>query len=53
MLTYFPYSHIILNIFNNIRENITGNAYFGEWSVCEQTQPVAQAGIVGISEIYY
>lgn len=53
MSAYFPYSHIILNICNNIRENITKHAYFGEWSVCEQTQPVVQTGVVAISEIYY
>lgn len=53
MSAYFPYTHIILNICNNIRENITKHAYFGEWSVCEQTQPVVQTVVVAISEIYY
>lgn len=53
MSAYFPYSHIILNICNNIHDKITGYTYFGEWDVCAQTQPVAQTCIVGISEIYY
>lgn len=53
MSAYFPYSHIILNICNNICGNITKHAYFGEWSVCEQTQPVSTTGVVAISEIYY
>ena len=53
MSAYFPYSQIILNICNNIRENITKHAYFSEWDVCEQSQLVAQSGVVGISEIYY
>ena len=53
MSTYFPYSHIILNICNNISETITKHAYFGEWSVCEQTRPVPQTGLSTISEIYY
>ena len=50
---YFPYSHIILNICNNIHENITKHPYFGEWSVCEQVEPIAHNGVVAISEIYY
>lgn len=53
MSAYFPYSHIILNICNNIHENITKHTYFGEWGVCEQVQPVAQTCVVGIGEIYY
>ena len=53
MTAYFPYSQIILNICNNIRENITKYAYFGEWSVCEQAQTESQTGVVAISEIYY
>lgn len=53
MTAYFPYSHIILSICNNICENITKHAYFGEWSVCEQAESVAPTGVVAISEIYY
>lgn len=53
MSTYFPYSHIILNICNNISVTITKHAYFGEWSVCEQIRPVPQTGLSTISEIYY
>lgn len=53
MSGYFPFSHIILNICNNVRKNITGHSYFSEWSAYEQLQPVSQTGVVAISEIYY
>ena len=53
MSTYFPYSQIIQDACNNIRENITKYVYLGEWSVGEQAQPVPQTELVGISEIYY
>lgn len=53
MSAYFPYSHIILNICNNIHESISKHTYFGEWGVCAQTQPAVKIDIVGISEIYY
>ncbi len=53
MSVYFPYSHIILNICNNILENITKHAYFGEWDVCEQAESVAHTGVAAISDIYY
>ena len=53
MSAYFPYSQLVQNICNNIKENITRHAYFAEWSVSEQSQAIPQTSSVGISEIYY
>lgn len=53
MSTYFPYSHIIQSICNNIYQHINRHAYFGEWSVCDTEQPESQNCTIAISEIYY
>ena len=53
MANYFPYSYIILNAYNNVKESINRHAFFGEWSVYEQKPSVSPATIVSIGEIYY
>lgn len=53
MPTYFPYSHIIVNICNNICQTIARHTYFMDWTVCEQKQNQPGPITTAISEIYY
>lgn len=53
MATYFPYSHLILTLYNNIVPT-TAASFFGEWSVGEcDTTAQTPVSMAEISELYY
>lgn len=53
MQNYFPYSHIINGIYNQIKQGVTRNPYVGDWQVADVETEIAPAPITSISEIYY
>lgn len=53
MPTYFPYSQIIVNIYNNILENVGRHPFFTEWSVSEEEQYQSQSAPAYSGEAYY
>ncbi|MCM1164343.1 MAG: hypothetical protein NC339_08870 [Muribaculaceae bacterium] len=54
MQTYFPYSHIISNICNTIKQSISKHTYTVEWQIFEKkTETTPKATTAAISELYY
>jgi len=53
MITYFPYSQIIVALYDNLKENTTKHSYFGDWNVCENACHEPAPEYLEISEIYY
>ncbi|MDE7081451.1 MAG: hypothetical protein K2O78_07365 [Muribaculaceae bacterium] len=53
MSNYFPYSQLIANLRENIRQSVSRQPFFGDWSVEETEAAVSDARLADISELYY
>lgn len=53
MQNYFPYSHIINGIHNQLKQDVIRNPYVGDWQVAVVETKTTSTALTSISEIYY
>lgn len=51
---YFPYYQTITNLYDNLRNSIVNNCYFGPWKICDPNGAECRDTVSAVpGEIYY
>lgn len=54
MNNYFPYSHIIGNIYSNLKKAINRHSFIGDWQILgNSSSNTSTENFSGMTEIYY